>query len=229
MTVSILQSNYIPWVGYFGLIAQSDVFVIYDEVQYTKNDWRNRNIIKSATGPLWLTIPVRQQSLSQKIYETTITDNRWSKKHLNSLNLNYTKAAHYNEMKEWVAGLYEVDSNYLSNVNLHFIKSICHKLGIATRIIDSRELDLTGDRVERLVNACKKLGATTYLSGPSAKNYLNVEAFEKEGMSVAWMDYSIYKPYTQIHPPFTQAVSILDVFYNLGPASGEYVVKGSTT
>ncbi len=215
-TVAIIQSNYIPWKGYFDLIKQSDVLIIYDEVQYTKNDWRNRNMIKTPNGKQWLTIPVKQNSLDQKIHETVIADTSWSKKHMNALQINYSKTPFFKTYKELFFELYTHSSEYLSEINLSFIKAICGILEINTQIIDSRELNLDGDKNMKLVNACLKLNATNYLSGPAAKSYLDIELFNQNNIKVDWMDYSKYNEYPQLHPPFAHDVSVLDMVFNTG-------------
>ena len=221
--IAILQSNYIPWKGYFDLIAKSDVFVIYDEVQYTKNDWRNRNIISTPNGLQWLTIPVKIDSLHQKIMDSKIFTDNWAKKHVSTLQGNYSKALHFKEFKEEIFNLYENQSQYISEVNVHFIRSICKILDIKTQIIDSRELDLQGDRNNRLLEACKKLNATTYISGPAAKNYLNTDLFSQENISVEWMDYSGYKEYKQVFEPFHHGVTVLDLIFNTGSDARKYL------
>lgn len=221
--ISILQSNYIPWKGYFDLIAKSDVFVIYDEVQYTKNDWRNRNMVQTVNGRQWMTIPVRQESLEQKIYESKIFDANWNKKHISTLQTNYSKSAFFKTYKDEVFSLYENPSTYISEVNTKFIKGICKLLDIKTQIIDSRELNLEGDRNIRLLEACKKLNATTYISGPAAKNYLDVSLFNNENIEVDWMDYSGYKEYKQVFEPFQHGVSVIDLIFNLGFGAKKYL------
>jgi len=221
--IAILQSNYIPWKGYFDVIAKSDTFVIYDEVQYTKNDWRNRNLIKTANGLEWLTIPVRQVSLDQKIEESKITTNNWAKKHVATLQGNYSRAPFFKLYKDAVFSLYENKSEYISEINISFIKGICKMLDINTEIINSNELNLQGDRNVRLLEACKKLKATTYISGPAAKNYLDVELFKEANIEVDWMDYSNYKEYHQVFEPFQHGVTILDLIFNLGPNAKEYL------
>ncbi|MFC2176379.1 WbqC family protein [Bacteroidota bacterium] len=226
MVVSVSQSNYVPWKGYFDMIARSDVFVIYDEVQFTKNDWRNRNLIKTPKGTEWLTIPVKQDHLDQKICETKVAFNKWNKKHLGTLQANYAKAKSFNEVKEEVFDWYSIDTDLLSEINAHFIKNVCAFLGISTKLIDSRELDLQGDRNERLVDACQKLGADTYLSGPAARTYLAGTLFDQSGLSVEWMEYGGYNEYDQLYPPFEHGVSILDLLFNEGSMSAAKMKKG---
>lgn len=221
--IAILQSNYIPWKGYFDLIAKADVFVIYDEVQYTKNDWRNRNLINTPSGLQWLTIPVRIESLHQSIHESKIFTNNWHKKHVSSLTSNYAKADYFKQYKDQIFGFYENQSEFISEVNVSFIRSICSLLGITTTIIDSKELDLKGDRNERLLEACKKLNATNYISGPAAKNYLNTELFNQENIEVEWMDYSGYPEYKQVYQPFAHGVTVLDLIFNTGPNAADFM------
>jgi len=223
MTVSILQSNYIPWKGYFDIIAKSDVFVIYDEVQYTKNDWRNRNQIITKQGVQWITIPVKQDSLSQRIDQTEIFFENWNKKHKSTITSNYSKAPYFKEVSELLFPLYENPSKYLSEINLSFILAICSYLNIKTEIINSKNLQLTGDKNERLIDACIKLNASNYLSGPGAKDYLNLSLFENKGIKVDWMDYSNYPRYNQNTKEFEHSVSIIDVLFNEGKASRKFL------
>jgi len=130
MKIAILQSNYIPWRGYFNIISKVDTFVIYDEVQYTKNDWRNRNQIKTPNGLVWLTIPVKQYSLNQKIYETEVVNQAWRRKHINSIKINYSKTPFFNEYFDTIANLYDGNEKLLSEINLRFIKGFCDILNI---------------------------------------------------------------------------------------------------
>jgi hypothetical protein len=222
--VAILQSNYIPWKGYFDIIRKADVFVIYDEVQFTKNDWRNRNLIKTPNGTEWLTIPVAQKSLHQRIDETTITLKNWNKKHWNTLLGNYSKAPYFKEYRDDLEGFYHgLDTNNLSEINFSFIKKINSILDINTEIIDSKSLHLTGDKNERLLDAIKKLNGTHYISGPAAKNYINEEKFQSESVAIEWMDYSEYPVYSQLFGPFKHEVTILDLIFNEGPNAKLYL------
>lgn len=222
-SVMISQSNYIPWKGYFDMIASVDVFVVYDEVQYTKNDWRNRNLIKTKNELQWLTIPVKQKSLSQTICETEVFNTNWKKKHIGSLQSNYGKALFFKEFKERIFKIYELSSTSLSEINLRFIKEICAILEIDTRIIDSRSLNLSGNKQQRLVQACRKLNANTYLSGPAAKSYIDEDFFTSNQIKLEWMDYSGYKTYNQLHPPFKHEVSILDLIFNEGANAKKFL------
>jgi hypothetical protein len=222
--VAILQSNYIPWKGYFDIIGLADEFIIYDEVQYTKNDWRNRNKIKTATGIQWITVPVFQRNLQQKISETQVANSKWAIKNWQTLKSNYSKAAHFKTLSPKFEEYYTTTSDaYLSEINLTLVKLICGLIGITTTISNSADFQLVGDPTEKLVSLCKQAGARIYLSGPAARNYLRTELFEQEGIAVEWMDYTGYPEYPQLYPPFAHQVTILDLLFNTGTFSAKYM------
>ncbi|MFM7681277.1 MAG: WbqC family protein [Bacteroidota bacterium] len=222
--IAILQSNYIPWKGYFDIIKMADVFVFYDEVQYTKNDWRNRNQIKTPTGLSWLTIPVLQNTLNQKINETIVSQFNWNKKHWNSITYNYSKAPFFKTLENEFEQLYSsIETKNLSEINQNFIKKIANYLKIETDIIDSTTLNLAGDKNERLIEAVKKLNGTHYISGPSAKSYLDVKKFEAESIQVEWVDYIGYPEYSQLYGDFKHNVSILDLIFNEGSNANNFL------
>jgi WbqC-like protein family len=224
-TIAVVQSNYIPWRGYFDLINSVDEFILYDEVQYTIRDWRNRNIIKTQSGPLWLTIPVEVKGkYFQKIKDTRISDPTWGRKHWASIVHSYSRAKYFPMQKELFEQLYlQADDKLLSHVNYHFIIAICRILGIRTTISWSMDYNLIGDKTERLVHLCQQTGATAYLSGPAAKAYLNEDLFKSEGIAVSYMDYSGYPEYMQLYPPFISRVSIIDLIFNEGPQATDYM------
>ena len=223
--VAILQSNYIPWKGYFDIIDSVDIFVIYDEVQYTRRDWRNRNRIKTPNGTVWLTIPVKVKGkFDQKISEVKISDPFWNKKHWETIKRFYKRAPFFSEYEEVFSKLYlECKEEYLSRINLRFLNTINNILGIKTRIIQSSEFTLSNDKNLRLINICKELKATNYHSGPAAKDYINEGLFEKNGISIEWMDYSNYPKYNQLYPPFEHGVSIIDLIFNEGKNAKKYM------
>ena len=216
--IAISQSNYIPWKGYFDNIAAVDTFVLYDDVQYTRRDWRNRNKIKTSAGEKWLSIPVEVKGkYFQKIEDTKINDSEWGKKHLNIILENYRKAPAFKEVKDWVSNLYkENDSVYLSEVNYHFIKNICLFLGIDTELRWSKEFPVIEGRNERLIAICNELNADTYYSGPAAKFYIEEPLFQKEGIEVKWFEKENYKEYSQINGEFNHYVSIFDLIFHEG-------------
>lgn len=219
MKVVILQSNYLPWKGYFDLIHDADIFVFYDEVQYTKNDWRNRNRIYSKNGLHWLTVPISKDSVKKNISEVTIDDRRWQKKHYTSLCSTYGRAPFWGEISELLDSVYlNREWRFLCELNRYFTESIAAKLGCGTQFIDSKDMDLTGDRVERLINILRQLHASEYISGPLAWQYLqgSEHLFEENNIRLTLKDYSDYPPYNQMSEPFEQHVSIIDLIMNVG-------------
>lgn len=222
--VAILQSNYIPWKGYFDLINSVDEFIIYDQMQYTKNDWRNRNKIKKANGLHWLTIPVKQGSLSQRIDETEVVDHKWVTSHLLTIKQFYSKAACFKESIHVLEELYNTcNFSRLSDINFHFMKGVCDYLGIKTKISWSHEYGLIEGKTERLVDLVLKVGGTEYLSGPAAKDYIQDDLFKEAGIKLTWMDYSNYPVYKQLYETFDHGVSIVDLILNVGSDSRSYM------
>ncbi len=224
-TIAILQSNYIPWKGYFDLINSVDEFILYDDVQFTKNDWRNRNLIKTPGGLLWLTIPILVHGkLHQRIDEARVADPKWSQSHWKTIQQNYARCPFFAQYENAFASLYRtLDSDRLSEINYRFLTAICGILGIQTRITWSTSYTHVEGRSERLVSLCKQTGAGAYLSGPAAKAYLDETLFAKEGIAVRYMDYSGYPEYGQRFPPFEHGVSILDLIFNEGPEAPRYM------
>jgi hypothetical protein len=226
--VAVVQSNYIPWKGYFDLIRTADEFVLYDDVQYTRRDWRNRNRIKTADGTRWLTVPVEVKGkYHQKIRETRISDPTWADTHWRSLCGAYGKAPFFRTVRERFEPFYRgTPSAWLSEVNRELIGLACELLGVHTPIRSSAEFDLREDDPSaRLLELCQKTGATEYLSGPAARDYLNVPRFERAGVGVRWMDYTGYPDYPQLHGPFEHAVTALDLLAMTGPAAGKYLER----
>lgn len=226
-TVGIVQSNYIPWRGYFDFINSVDEFILYDDAQYTKRDWRNRNTIKSPGGLIWLTIPVQVKGkYSQKIKDAVVADNRWARDHWRSIVHYYSKARYFSDFKELFEELYlRTEESRLSQINYRFIAAICRILDIGTRISWSMDYQLVGDKTERVINLCKQAGATKYLSGPSAKAYLDEDLFKAYGIEVAYMDYSSYGVHNQLYPPFESRVSVIDLILNEGPDASVYMTS----
>ncbi len=227
-TVSILQSNYIPWVGYFDIIKRSDEFIFYDEVQYTKNDWRNRNKIKTPQGSQWLTIPVRTtDKFGQAIQDVTIPCDIWHKKHWKTIQQNYAQSKHFSVYGDFFKQLYKEAAllTHLSDVNALFISETCKALGINTPLFWSKDIPKKtheNNKTKRLLEILKEMEATTYLSGPSASSYLDVELLEQNNIRVQWMDYPHYKSYPQPHGPFLKHLSIIDLMLNQGASTASF-------
>ena len=220
-----MQSNYIPWKGYFDLIAAVDEFVIYDEMQFTKRDWRNRNKIKTPNDLQWLTIPVLTKgNFKQKISETMIDGMNWAQAHWASLEKNYSRSCCFNEISSWLKPLYlERIYSYISEVNRVFIEAICCFLQIKTKISCSSNFNLIGDKSERLANICSQKGASEYVSGPAAKDYIESKNFSDQNININWFDYRDYIEYPQLWGGFRHEVSILDLLFNCGKETPMYM------
>jgi len=224
-SVAIVQSCYIPWKGYFDLIASVDEFILFDDRQFTRRDWRNRNRIKTPQGSQWLTIPVETKGrYHQRIDETVIGDPDWAAQHWKTIVHNYAAAPYFPDYRERVEALYEsATAPRLSVVNRRFLEAINGLLGIPTRLSWSTDYEAEGARTERLVSLCRAAEATHYLSGPSARSYLDEAAFAEVGIEVSYFDYDGYPEYEQLHPPFDPAVTILDLIFNTGPDAPRYM------
>lgn len=218
MKVAIIQSNYLPWKGYFDIIHDADVFCFYDEMKYTKNDWRNRNKIYSKNGLHWLTIPIYRDAVKEKISEVKLEDASWQSLHYTTLVTSYSKAPYFSQLESFLHDFYRDHTwHYLSELNHYSIKKIAEYLGIKTKFVNSKDFNLRGDRVERLIILLKDLGATEYISGPSAKDYLkgSEHLFEVNNIKLTFKDYVGYPAYRQLAEPFENYVSIVDTIANV--------------
>lgn len=223
--LAVVQSNYIPWKGYFDLIAAVDEFIIFDVVQYTRRDWRNRNLIKTPTGPKWLTVPVQTKGrFQQSIYQTRIDGTRWRNKHWKTLVQFYRDAKFFQETRIWLEPIYTRESfTYLSQLNCRLIEAICQYLEITTKLSHSNRFDPVDGKNERIVDLCLRTGATEYFSGPAAKAYLDEAHFNQNGIAVRWFDYAGYPEYEQIGNKFIHGLSILDLIFNCGKDARKYM------
>lgn len=223
--VAILQSNYIPWKGYFDLIAAVDEFILYDDMQYTRRDWRNRNKIKTPQGLQWLTVPVKVKGkYHQTIYETEIDGSDWQANHWKSLNANYQRAQHADQVLSALEPLYLGKTfDHLSELNRTLIEWVCAYLGIETKITGSADYQLVDGKTERLLNLCQQAGATEYISGLAASSYIETASFQEAGISLSFFDYDGYPPYTQLWGDFEHGVTILDLILNCGPGAPNYM------
>lgn len=223
--VAAVQSNYIPWKGYFDLINMVDEFILLDDVQYTRRDWRNRNQIKTAEGPTWLSIPVKVKGkYFQPIKETTVSEPDWGTKHWKTIVHNYSQARYFKVYRDTFEAIYlDSTETFLSQINYRFIKAICEILGITTTLSWSMDYRLIEGKTERLVDLCRQAQASEYISGPSAKGYLDEGLFCQAQMRVSYIDYGDYPEYEQLFPPFEHRVSILDLIFNTGPNATQYM------
>ena len=222
--VAILQSNYIPWKGYFDMIAAVDEFILYDDMQYTRRDWRNRNQIKTPQGIQWLTVPVQVKGkCDQKIKDTLIDGSEWAITHWKALAQNYRRAPHFDEVATLLEPLYMESYSHISQLNRRFIQTICHYLGIQTVISNSWDFTLLDGKTERLANLSMQAGGTEYISGLAAKDYIVEKVFSDMEIKLTWFDYAGYPEYPQLWGEFSHGVTILDLLFNCGKDSPRYM------
>jgi len=227
--IAINQSNYIPWKGYFDMIGLVDEFVLYDDVQYTRRDWRNRNLIKTPRGVSWVSIPITWRS-GQSIRDAMVSDRKWVERHWSLLKENYRAAPFFELYESTFEELYRKELGgeaSLVCINATMIRVVAKMLSIQTPLVSSAEFDLLDGRTEGLVQICQERGATTYVSGPRAKDYLDCSQFHKAGISIEWMDYTGYPTYHQMHSPFVHCVTILDLIFNEGPRAPQFMKCGN--
>ena len=223
MKVGILQSNFLPWRGYFDFIRETDLFIIHDDLQYTKGDWRNRNRIKTPRGLAWITVPVHYHHTSQLIEETSIDDSTpWVKKMLNRISESYRQAPCFEPYFSELADVLNRPAESISELNLRLIHWICSRLEIDTPIKLSREYHPEGTKTQRLIGILQQANASTYLSGPAAKVYLIPELFERAGIQLQYKQYE-YPKYDQLYPPFESRVSVIDLLFMKGREAITYM------
>lgn len=207
------------------MIASVDEFILYDDMQYTRRDWRNRNQIKTSQGLKWLTVPVKVKGrYHQKIRETEISGTRWTTSHWNQITQNYRTTPYYNEIKSWIEPLYNQEPyTFLSDMNRSFIESICSYLEINTIISNSWNYTLIEGKTARLADLCVQAGGSEYISGPAARSYIEEKEFLQRQIKLSWIDYSNYPNHQQLWGEFTHNVSILDLLFNHGKDASKYM------
>jgi hypothetical protein len=220
-TVVVLQSNYVPWRGYFSLLAAAQECVIYDSCQYTKNDWRNRNRVLLADGRRWLTIPVETAGrFGQSIYEVGISDPEWSNRHLTIIKQALGDAPQFATLEKSLFPVFERCSKMskLHDVNVELLRTCAALAGIATRITLDSEYRLADESpTARVAELVEQAGGSRYVTGPAGLNYLDLAEFEARGIRVDVIDYGSLKPYAQLHSGFEPGVTVLDYFANVTP------------
>jgi hypothetical protein len=227
-TLVVLQPGYLPWLGFFDQMLRSDIFVYYDDVQFDKHGWRNRNRIKGQGGPLFLSVPVIHSGrMGQSIAEVEI-DSRapWSRKHMRTIRQTYAKAPFLEPYASELEAVLERPWKRLLDLNLEVTALMRRWLEIKTPLKRASELGAIGDQSARLLSICKMHGAKTYLSGDAARDYLDLDLFATAGVKVRWQDYR-HPVYPQLHGPFISHLSALDLVLNLGPASGALLASQS--
>jgi len=227
MKVVILQPSYIPWRGYFDQIRRADFFIFYDDVQYDKHGWRNRNQIKTAQGKQWMTIPVHTKGVTEGI---PIQDVRidwskpWAKNHLKALTFAYAKAPHFASYAPWLDSVFGRHDEFLADFTIWLTIEIAREIGIAhTQFMRSSDIvNIDGQKTDRLIQILKHAGAKHYISGPSARDYIEKDKFDEAGISLEYMEYN-YPEYPQLYPPFDQYVTILDLMFMVGKDARKYI------
>jgi hypothetical protein len=226
MRAAVIQPSYIPWRGYFHQIQRADVFVFYDDVQYDKHGWRNRNRIKTAAGPRWLTIPVLSKGNVVErtpIHEIAIVwDEPWNKKHWATLTQAYGRAPHFRRYAPRLEAFYQRRPEHLADFTIELTIELARELGIERRWVRSSTLGVSGSRTDRLLAVLTGLGVTHYISGPRARAYLEEEKLRAANITLEYMTYE-YPEYEQLYPPYDPQVSILDLLFMVGPDAPRYI------
>jgi hypothetical protein len=221
--IAILQSNYLPWKGYFDIINRVDCFVFLDTAQYTLRDWRNRNLIKTPQGLCWLTVPTNG-SQAMAIQEVQIDNTQfWAERHLKALELNYRRTPCFNRFFPAIRDVLRHHHSSLSELNQCLISLICSWLKINTQFYQADDFVLLQGKNEKIISLVQQLGGTHYLTGPAAKNYIIPELFDFNGITLEYMDYSHYLPYDQPWGAFEHGVTILDLLFCCGAAAADYI------
>lgn len=224
MRVTILQPSYLPWLGFFEQMHRSDQFVLYDDVQFTRRDWRNRNRIRVQEGSIWLTVPVIQKNkYEQSLLETKIDNSTsWKRKHLETIRCHYSKTPFFDLYFPWCEKVFNSEWNFLLDLSLETIQYLKGQLKINTPLLRSSELGGTGDKTERLISICKQLGATHYLSGESARDYISEKDFSKQGIELEYQEYQ-HPEYPQRYEGFVPFLSTIDLLFNCGDKSLDFL------
>jgi hypothetical protein len=228
MTCVILQPSYIPWRGYFHLIQKAALFIFYDDVNFDKDGWRNRNRIKTAQGAKWLTIPVTAGP-HRDLHQTPINqvaicqDQPWRTTHWKTLQHSYSKAPHFKRYAPLLESFYRAEHSLLSEFVTGMTRALAQELGIChTRFVNSSEIGSSGAKTDRLITLLTSVGATHYVTGPAAKSYMDESKFHAAGITIEYMAYD-YPEYDQLYPPFDPRVSILDLLFMKGPEAPRYI------
>lgn len=220
-TVGILQPGYLPWLGFFEQIHRSDIFVLYDDVQYDKHGWRNRNRIKTPQGPLWLTVPVEASLRERPLINDVRIDNRqqWRRKHLGSIRQSYSGARHFERYIGFFEEGYSREWEFIVDLDLHFITLLCRLLGLGDRqLVRSSDLQVEGERDERLLSICRRFEADKFYEGAAGRSYIDTAMFAAGGVRVEFQDYR-HPVYEQCHGEFVTYLSVIDLLFNHGDES----------
>ena len=225
MLITIHQPQYLPWLGYLDKIDKADVFVILDNVQFKKNEWQNRNRIKTAQGCQWITVPVLYR-LPEKINEVRINNKtNWSRKHLQALITNYSKSTYFDNYKSFFEDIFSHSWDRLVDINIEIIKFLISALELKTKLVMASDLKPRKEPTERLIDICKILNGNKYLAGNDGNKYMNLELFDKEGIEVIFQDFK-HPVYNQLFGDFEPYLSAIDLLFNCGDNSLE-ILRGN--
>ena len=226
--IAIMQPTYLPWAGYFGMIDLVDTFIIFDSVQFAKRSWQQRNQIKTANGPIWLTVPVLSKGKrGQLINDVEIdTTRNFQTAHIASIENNYKKSPYFSEYSPELFSLLEKGHMHLSELTVELVIWFCKVLGISTQIKYSSKMENIGTKADLLAMLCGQVDATEYVSAPGSREYLEQsDAFEKIGLHVKYHEFD-HPVYPQLFGDFTPYMSIVDLLFNVGPDSPSIIRKG---
>jgi hypothetical protein len=227
MKAVILQPAYLPWMGYFGMIDIADVFVFYDDVQFEKQSWQQRNRVKTPRGEAWLTVPI-YHDFGQKINEVKINNSLdWRKKHWQSIYQSYAKAPHFLEYQDEIQGIYQKEWEYLGELNIFIIIKLAQLLHVRIpKFLKSSEIKgIEGQKTDRLLPILANLGADEYITGPGTRDYLETEKFRERGIKLYWYEYK-HPTYPQIRGEFVPYMSAIDLLFNTGGEAIKYIREG---
>ncbi len=226
MTITIHQPEYLPWLGFFDRIQNSDIFIILDDVGYQKNGFINRNRIKTKDGAKWLTIPVKDRSPNKKINEVVIDNNQnWKDSQLSLIKINYSSAPYFKEYYNFLENTFSRKWDKVADLDFYLIENIIKFLNINTKVVKTSDLKIKGEKTERIINICKRFGADTYLSGPGGKNYMDLSFFKKEGLKVIFQEFAQAEYKQQfMDKGFLPHMSIIDLLFNCGPKSSDILI-----
>jgi len=224
-----MQPGYLPWLGFFELIEQCDQFVILDDVQYTKRDWRSRNRIRTKNGWIWLTVPVLSKDKEEQLIKDVRINNdiSWKKDHLNSIKINYSKSKFFKNYFKYFENIYNKSWEYLIDLNMDIIYFLTKEINISTPIVLSSSLSISAlSKNQRIIEICKKLKADELYDSKAAESFIDIELFKKEGIKVLFQDYK-HPEYSQSYKPFIGQMSVIDLLFNEGANSKNIILKGS--
>ena len=233
MIVSISQPAYLPWLGYFDRIYKSDIHVVLDDVMLersSKNRFTNRNRLKTAQGSSWITVPVLKSGFGQPLINELMIEieSKWSKKHYRTISGNYNKSPYFEQHRSWFEDFYRNTWTRISPLLEYSTEYLLQTLGISKVILKSSEMKVDGKKSDYILNLCKEVEATVYLSGPFGRDYLEIPKFESECIEVRFHEYN-HPTYMQLFGEFIPYMSIVDLLFNEGPKSLEILTGQNLT